>query len=159
MVKNPRSTYRVRFSDCDPLGHLNNARYIDYFLNAREDHLKDHYDMDLKTFYTKGESWVVGSHEIIYKRPAVYNEMVQISSSVIGLYPDSILVELLMTDEEGKSVKSMMWTHFVHINVRTGKKENHTNEFMDFASQVEVAGVDLKAGLKEREAFLRKLAI
>ena len=30
----------TRFSDCDPFGHLNNARYIDYFINAREDHLR-----------------------------------------------------------------------------------------------------------------------
>ena len=29
----------IRFSDCDPFNHLNNARYIDYFINAREDQL------------------------------------------------------------------------------------------------------------------------
>ena len=29
----------VRFQDCDPFGHLNNARYIDYFLNARQDQI------------------------------------------------------------------------------------------------------------------------
>lgn len=29
----------ARFQDCDPFSHLNNARYIDYFLNAREDQL------------------------------------------------------------------------------------------------------------------------
>src|ERR1044071_9550385 len=108
MEKNPRSFYRVRFSDCDPLGHLNNARYLDYFLNAREDHLKDHYDLDLRSFYAQGVSWVVGSHEIIYKKPAVYNETICISSSIIRLLPDSILVEMIMTDEAGKSVKSII---------------------------------------------------
>ncbi len=25
----------IRFSDCDPFNHLNNARYIDYFINAQ----------------------------------------------------------------------------------------------------------------------------
>lgn len=158
MEKNPRSFYRVRFSDCDPLGHLNNARYLDYFLNAREDHLKEHYDIDLKVYHSMGESWVVGSHEIIYRRPAVYNEMVCISSSVIQLSPDSILVEMIMTDEEGKSIKSVLWSHFIHVNVKTGRKEDHTRGFMEFASEVEVTGVDIKAGIREREAFLRTAA-
>ena len=52
-----QSFYTVRFSDCDPLRHLNNARYIDYMLNAREDHLKEHYQMDLADFYKKGTGW------------------------------------------------------------------------------------------------------
>jgi acyl-CoA thioesterase FadM len=43
----PKSFYTVRFSDCDPMGHLNNARYIDYMLNAREDHLKQAYQINL----------------------------------------------------------------------------------------------------------------
>jgi YbgC/YbaW family acyl-CoA thioester hydrolase len=155
MEKNPRSFYRVRFSDCDPLGHLNNARYLDYFLNAREDHLKDHYDLDLRSFYAQGVSWVVSSHEIIYKKPAVYNETVCIASSLIRLFPDTILVEMIMTDEAGKSIKSIMWTSFVHVNVKTGKKETHSDSFMDFAKQVENTEVDAEAGIKAREAFLR----
>ena len=27
----------IRFQDCDPLRHLNNAKYFDYFFNAREE--------------------------------------------------------------------------------------------------------------------------
>ena len=157
MEKNPKSFYRVRFSDCDPLGHLNNARYIDYFLNAREDHLKDHYDLDLKSFYAKGVSWVVSTHEIVYKKPALYNETVCITSSLIRLSPDSLLVEMLMTDEQGKMINAIMWTSFVHINIRTGKKENHAADFMDFAGQVENTGIDIEAGIKNRESSLRSL--
>jgi YbgC/YbaW family acyl-CoA thioester hydrolase len=157
MEKNPRSFYRIRFSDCDPLGHLNNARYIDYFLNAREDHLKDHYNLDLKSFYAKGVSWVVSDHEIIYKKPALYNEMVCISSSLIRLFPDSLIVEMLMTDEQKKLINAIMWTSFVHVNVRTGKKENHAADFMEFAVQVENTGIDIEAGLKNRESFVRSV--
>lgn len=159
MEKNPRSFYRVRFSDCDPLGHLNNARYIDYFLNAREDHLKDHYNLDLKTFYAQGVSWVVGSHEIIYRKPALYNETVSISSSLIKLFPDSLIVEMIMTDEHGKSVKSIAWTSFVHVNVKTGKKENHSADFMEFAGSVENGVIDIEAGIRNRENQLRSSLI
>ena len=31
------STAIIRFQDCDPYSHLNNGRYLDYFMNARED--------------------------------------------------------------------------------------------------------------------------
>ncbi|HKP96885.1 MAG TPA: thioesterase family protein [Fibrobacteria bacterium] len=41
------SIVTVRFQDCDPFGHLNNARYIDYFTNAREDQLIRYYDFDI----------------------------------------------------------------------------------------------------------------
>jgi len=33
----------IRFQDCDPLGHLNNAKYFDYFFNAREDQVSKIY--------------------------------------------------------------------------------------------------------------------
>ena len=83
MNKEPQSIYTVRFSDCDLFGHLNNARYLDYFLNAREDHLKSYYQLDLATYYLKGIGWLVGSHEINYLKPAKYNEEVTIKSSLI----------------------------------------------------------------------------
>ena len=37
------SKAKIRFIDCDPIGHLNNSKYLDYMLNAREDHVEDYY--------------------------------------------------------------------------------------------------------------------
>ena len=42
MNKNPNLDYKIRFNDGDLFGHLNNSRYLDYFINAREDHLKEY---------------------------------------------------------------------------------------------------------------------
>jgi YbgC/YbaW family acyl-CoA thioester hydrolase len=81
MNKNPSSLYTVRFGDCDPFGHLNNARYLDYFINAREDHLKESYQLHISDFAEQGISWLVGRHEISYLRPASYSEVVFIGSS------------------------------------------------------------------------------
>jgi len=72
MNKTPHSLYTIRFTDCDLFGHLNNGRYIDYLLNAREDHLKTEYGLDLTDFYKQGLSWLVAGHEISYIRPAAY---------------------------------------------------------------------------------------
>ena len=72
MIIRPKTQYTVRFNDCDPFNHLNNSSYLDYMLNAREDHLKEFYNLNLKDFYAKGIGWVVVAHEIIYIRPASY---------------------------------------------------------------------------------------
>lgn len=150
MEKNPVSLYKVRFSDCDLYGHLNNARYIDYFLNAREDHLKDHYDLDLKSFYKSGIGWLVGSHEIIYRKPAMYSETVSISSGLLRAQPESLLVEMIMMDEEQKQVKSILWTNFIAVNLKTGKKENPPADFMEFALSIENSDVNIDEGIKGR---------
>ena len=99
MNKTPYSIYTIRFTDCDLFGHLNNGRYIDYLLNAREDHLKTEYGLDLTDFYKQGVSWLVAGHEISYIRPAAYNERVCIKSVLIKAEPGSLLVEMLMMDE------------------------------------------------------------
>src|SRR5690349_21853557 len=125
MEKTPFSFYKIRFSDCDLFGHLNNARYIDYFLNAREDHLKDNYDLELKNFYSQNLAWVVASHEILYRRPALYSERVFISSTLVKIAGDIIQVEMLMMDEKQAHLKAILWTTFIPVNAKTGKRETH----------------------------------
>ena len=39
LEKTIESKVKIRFPDCDPFNHLNNSKYIDYIINAREDHL------------------------------------------------------------------------------------------------------------------------
>ena len=33
MNKEVSTTVKIRFSDCDPIGHLNNVKYLEYMLN------------------------------------------------------------------------------------------------------------------------------
>ena len=40
------SKVKIRFQDCDPFNHLNNAAYINYFINAREDQILENYHLD-----------------------------------------------------------------------------------------------------------------
>jgi acyl-CoA thioester hydrolase len=126
----PESSYIVRFSDCDPFGHLNNARYIDYFINAREDHLRDAYGMDLATYASEGLGWVVSSHEVAYVRPANYNERVLIRSSLLAMERERLWVEMAMFNAAGTQLKAMLWSRFTPVDVRTGRKREHPDDFM-----------------------------
>jgi YbgC/YbaW family acyl-CoA thioester hydrolase len=150
MNKTSHSIYTIRFTDCDLFGHLNNGRYIDYLLNAREDHLKSAYGLNLADFYKQGLSWLVAGHEISYIRPAAYNEQVCIKSALLKAEPGSLLVEMLMMDEHEMHLKSLMWTKFIHVNVKTGRRENHTESFMDFAVSIEVNDIDIRKGYQNR---------
>ena len=154
MEKILHSFYTVRFGDCDPFSHLNNARYIDYFLNAREDHLRDYYQMDLSEFAKKGMGWVVTSHEIYYMRPALYNEKICIRSAIIELSGAHLLVEMLMQDESRQSAKAVMWSKFTCVNLKTGKKQDHSEDFMAFAKQVVLDTIDPGEGLRGRLSSL-----
>jgi len=122
---------QVRFQDCDPFKHLNNSKYIDYFINAREDHLLENYNLDIYTMaMTEGVTWVVASNQISYLRPAVMMENVIIESQVIKYSTTSLQVELRMYNEGKTELKSVMWSKFVHYNMKTQRVNMHAEKFM-----------------------------
>lgn len=154
IIKRPSSFQLIRFSDCDMFGHLNNARYLDYFNNARQDHLKAAYDMDLQDFYQQGTGWLVTNHDISYLKPAAFNETVYIESALLEVHDTYLLVEFLMMDEKQSHIKSLLWSRFVPVSLRTGKRENHPEAFMELARPMQCDDVDVPGGTKERLAVL-----
>jgi acyl-CoA thioester hydrolase len=135
--KTPQSQYKIRFNDCDMFGHLNNARYLDYFINAREDHVKEHYGLDLNDYYSKDMVWLIGSHEIVYVKPALYNEIVTIQSTLLRVEHDYLHVETIMTDAKQSHLKAVMRTRLIPVNPKTGKKQPHLDEFLNWAKSIE----------------------
>lgn len=130
MEKFPKSATIARFQDCDPLGHLNNAEYMNYFINAREDHLLNYYNLDVYAKIREGVAWVVGKHEILFKRPALLMEQLVIKSRVIGFNEKHILVEMTMFDEKESHLKAIMRSTFVPIDPSTGRSSEHNQEIM-----------------------------
>ena len=120
---------KVRFQDCDPFNHLNNSRYIDYFLNAREDQLLENYDLNIFEIATRQAlSWVVASNQVYYLKPALTMESVLIDSQLISFTPRSLLVEMRMWDEKQTHLKSLLWTDFIHFDLRTQRSAKHSEE-------------------------------
>jgi acyl-CoA thioester hydrolase len=124
-------------------------------MNAREDHLKESYNMDLNSFYQQGLGWVVGGHEIRYLKPALYNERICIHSSLLDASEAYLLVEMLMYNEKETHLKAILWTSFIPVDIKTGKKRLHSPEFMQFIDQVWDKSVDPAQGLKTRLATLQ----
>lgn len=154
LTKEPQTFHTIRFNDCDPFGHLNNARYIDYIITAREDHLSQFYGINNADYVQEGVSWVVNHHEILYLKPARYYEKVCIQTSLIEFTEHYVLVEGIMFDEQQQVVKAVQWTKFFHINLSTSRKAQHTDQLMELFAGLLNEKVDGKAGIKSRVAQL-----
>lgn len=138
LTKTPESTVLIRFPDCDPFNHLNNSRYIDYFINAREDHLQEHYNMNIYAYGKQhGKSWVVGQNQIAYLKPAMLMEQVVIQSTILELTDTDILVEMTMWNKDKTQLKSVLWSRFVHFNLVAQKRDNHSKELMEYFKPLE----------------------
>ena len=129
----PESIALIRFPDCDPFNHLNNSRYIDYFINAREDHLWQHYEMNIYAYGRQhGKSWVVGQNQVAYLKPAMLMEQVVITSTILELTDTDITVEMQMLNKDKTQLKAVLWSKFVHFNLQTQKRETHSDELMEY---------------------------
>ena len=131
------SQVKIRFQDCDPFNHLNNAAYLNYLINAREDQLIDNYGIDIyKMARAEGISWVVASNQIAYLKPAFLMEEVIIESQLLQFDDSQLLVELKMLNRNKTEVKAIMWSSFVHFNLVRQTREIHSEEFMKLFSTV-----------------------
>jgi len=150
-----KSTVKIRFQDCDPYNHLNNSRYVDYFMNAREDHVLDAYDLDVyRMGRDLGIAWVVAFNQIAYLRPAFLMEKVHITSQVIKNTDSWMVVEFRMHNAETGALKTLMWTKYVHVDIQSGKSHKHSEELMEMFEQV-VLPVEADS-FEERLAVARK---
>jgi acyl-CoA thioester hydrolase len=140
------------------MGHLYNGRYLEYFMNAREDHLLNEYDMDLYAYTAEtGNTWMVVQNQISYFREARLMEEVVISSRLLKMDDIKATAEMIMFDSKKSHIKSLLWVTFIHFNVRTKSvgplSEEMKSIFLDLLDTVEESSFDMRS---ER---LRKLGL
>ena len=159
IIREPESYATIRFHDCDPLGHLNNSRFIDYFLDAREDHLIDCYGFDIyerqKQLRT---NWVVARHEIAYIAPVQFRETVLLKTRLLHFTEKLLLMEGVMASQNGTVVKSVIWTEFRYYSLETGRAMNHPDDLMLFLGTIALEdGLSIEVkGFAARVTEIRK---
>lgn len=137
LPKTLQSLTKIRFQDCDPFNHLNNAAYLNYFTNAREDQITEHYGIDIyKMARTIGKSWVVSSNQIAYINPAFLMEEVIIESQVLKFDSSSISFEMRMWNKDHTKIKAIMWSTLVFFNLMKQKRELHSEELTELFKSV-----------------------
>lgn len=137
MEKKPTSRVKIRFQDCDPFNHLNNGRFLDYFFNAREDHLTEHYNLDIFSHLKKtGCAWVVASNQIMYLKPAMVAEEVIIETKLIDYSERGLTAEMLMWNADQTHLKAVLWVKFSYFEFATQKSAVHSEELLDLFKQL-----------------------
>lgn len=155
MKKEISTLVKVRFSDCDPIGHLNNVKYLEYMLNAREDHVEQFYGFTYEEYIRKtGFTWIAIQNEIAYLKEVRYNSRVLISSKTIQISDRISKVEILMKSEDEKSIYAVLWITVIYFNMKTRKSEPHPEEIQALFSGYLIE-LEQKT-FQERVEFLRK---
>lgn len=148
------STTKVRFQDCDPFNHLNNGKYIDYMMNAREDQIDEHYGLNLfELAKNQGLGWVVATNQISYIQSANVMEELYMDSQLTGFSPKHLDVEIRMWNKNQTQLKAFMWTRFVHVNIRNAQVSKHPEHLMELFQAVVLPVKETI--FDERNQFLR----
>jgi acyl-CoA thioester hydrolase len=97
-------------------------------MNAREDQVWAAYDFNIYEYSQRtGLGWVVTQNQIAYVRPALLMEEVIIESHLTESRPKFIRIEMRMFDKD-RNLKSLLWVHLVHVDIRKGKSIAHDEE-------------------------------
>ena len=152
------SRTKVRFQDSDPFNHLNNGKYIDYMMNAREDQIQEHYGLDLFDLAkNKGVGWVVATNQISYINSAITMEDLYMDSQLLNFSEKHLDVEIRMWNKDKTQLKAFLWVRFVHVNLRNQKVSAHSEELMKVFE--EVAFPVAQSSFDVRNQYWRKNAI
>ena len=114
----PRRTMAVmRWSDMDALGHVHNARLLEYYEAARVALVADLVRLDRPA----GIGLVVGRHEIDYRVPLVYRtEPVAVDLWVERIGTTSFTVGYTLCETDGSVVYGKAKTVIVAVDTSTG---------------------------------------
>lgn len=101
-----KKVFNIVWGDMDALGHVNNARYFDYFQEARIEWLAS-----LNIVMTKGEGPVLINTACTFLKPVVYPATLSIESTLHSLGTSSMVMDhkiyqdsLLMAEGSSKIV-------------------------------------------------------
>jgi acyl-CoA thioester hydrolase len=156
LEKELESTAYIRFQDCDPFQHLNNARYVDYFMNAREDQLAKFYNFHIfEVARQTGQGWVVSKSQLAYLAPAIMQEQVLIRTHLIQMTDTVLVVEGLMFDEDARRLKSVAWIEFTFISLQTGRTTKQPDASITLFRPVVVPGIYSPDGFTQRVTELK----
>jgi acyl-CoA thioester hydrolase len=95
----------VRFRDCDPLGHVNNAAYLTYLEQARLFYWRSLWGFGLDDASAR-PGVIMARAEIDYRLPARYGQTLDVRIDVAAIGRTSFTYDYEIVDAEGRIVAS-----------------------------------------------------
>ncbi len=158
LIRTPETQHRIHSQDCDMLGYLNNVRYLDYFLNAREDQVAAHYDLNMGQLAREQHAaWVITKHHISYLKPARQGSLVRISTQLIHFDNSTLVVEMQMRTTAGHRLLALLWSEMAFVQLPAGTRLDHSDALMDMLDELDVPSIDYDPdGFDERMKAVRQ---
>ena len=94
----------VRFRDCDPMGHVNNAVYLTYLEQTRFAHWRSVWGRGAPQLPAGMPGVILAHIECDYRRPASYGEALEIRLRVAAIGRTSFRYEYEVVDGHGRAV-------------------------------------------------------
>ena len=95
----------VRFRDCDPLGHVNNAAYLTYLEQARLFYWRSLWGFGLNQG-TASPGVIMARAEIDYRLPAHYGQTLLVTIDLAAIGKTSFTYDYEILDEQRRVVAS-----------------------------------------------------
>jgi acyl-CoA thioester hydrolase len=105
-----QKTFAIAWGDMDALGHVNNARYLDYFQEARIEWLRE-----INIHLTEKIGPVVIHMACTYLKPVVYPATLTLRSSIHSLGNSSMLMDHDLYQDEvlmAQGVSKIVWVDY-----------------------------------------------
>lgn len=99
-----RHSLDVRFRDCDPMGHVNNAVYLTYLEQARFAHWREVWGINFERLPDDTPGVILARAEIDYRRPAKYGDVLEIRIGLEKIGRTSFTYSYEVIDQEGREV-------------------------------------------------------
>ena len=94
----------VRFSDCDPLGHVNNAVYLTYLEQARFAHWRDLWGFETYAFGEEGPGVILVRAEIDYRAQVKAGDVLEVRLGLAAVGRTSFTYEYEIVDGRNRVV-------------------------------------------------------
>lgn len=113
-----RITTPVRCTEIDVNGHVNNAKYLEYYEWGREDWYEQH-ELPYEVLKAAGVVTVVARAEVDYRQPAKQNDQLTITTFLSQVGKKSFRMKQQITGANGYLVSEAIFV-IVTVDVVTG---------------------------------------
>ena len=96
----------VRFRDCDPMGHTNNAVYLTYLEQARFAHWREIWGINFERLPQGTPGVILARAEIDFRLPARYGDVLEIRIGLERIGHTSFTYTYELFDERGRLIAS-----------------------------------------------------
>jgi len=112
--------FRIRYYECDPYGHVNNATYLRYATQAAMEASADA-GYDLEQYAALGTVWFIREAGIEYLRPVKYGDTLNVKTWVSDFRRVRSRREYEMTNAATGKLAARAYTDWVYLDAATSQ--------------------------------------